>query len=74
MMIPLSKHDIWMNKNFLITNPQDFQVKTEKGQETPARTGLGSTTVLAVVTVGFGFSGRTRNPTSGWVTGWISVK
>ena len=32
-----------------------IQVKTEKGQETPARTGLGSTTVLAVVTVGFGF-------------------
>ena len=32
-------------------------IKTEKGQETPARTGLGSTTVLAVVTIGFGFAG-----------------
>jgi hypothetical protein len=31
-----------------------MQVKTEKGQETPARTQLGATTVLAVVTVGFG--------------------
>ncbi|XP_023344944.1 gamma-aminobutyric acid receptor subunit alpha-3 [Eurytemora carolleeae] len=29
-------------------------VKTEKGQETPARTQLGATTVLAVVTIGFG--------------------
>ena len=32
-------------------------IKTDKGQETPARTGLGSTTVLAVVTIGFGFAG-----------------
>ena len=29
-------------------------VKTDKGQETPARTQLGATTVLAVVTIGFG--------------------
>ena len=29
-------------------------MKTEKGQETPARTQLGATTVLAVVTIGFG--------------------
>ena len=29
-------------------------VKTEKGQETPARTQLGATTVLVVVTIGFG--------------------
>ncbi len=29
-------------------------MKTDKGQETPARTQLGATTVLAVVTVGFG--------------------
>lgn len=43
-------------------------IKTEMGQETPARTGLGSTTVLAVVTVGFGFVGRTKPPTSGWIT------
>ena len=35
-------------------------IKTEKGQETPARTGLGSTTVLAVVTIGFGFVGGTK--------------
>jgi hypothetical protein len=30
------------------------------GQEVPARTGLGSTTVLAVVTIGFGFVGTTK--------------
>ena len=29
-------------------------VKTDKGRETPARTQLGATTVLAVVTIGFG--------------------
>ena len=33
-------------------------VKTEKGQETPARTGLGATSALAVVTIGFG--GKTK--------------
>ena len=38
------------------------------GQETPARTGLGSTTVLAVVTIGFGFVGGGKPSTSGWVT------
>jgi hypothetical protein len=37
-----------------------FQIKTEMGQEVPARTGLGSTTVLAVVTIGFGFVGTTK--------------
>ena len=42
------------------------QVKTEKGQETPARTGLGSTTVLAVVTIGFGFAGRTKDEHQGF--------
>ena len=31
-----------------------LKVKTDKGQETPARTQLGATTVLAVVTIGFG--------------------
>ena len=50
-----------------------FQVKTEAGQETPARTGLGSTTVLAVVTVGFGFVGKNKQPTSGYVTGKINI-
>ena len=44
------------------------QIKTELGQETPARTGLGSTTVLAVVTVGFGFVGGGKPSTSGWIT------
>ena len=29
-------------------------VKTEKGTEIPARTSLGATTVLSVVTIGFG--------------------
>ena len=43
-------------------------IKTEMGQETPARTGLGSTTVLAVVTIGFGFVGGGKPSTSGWVT------
>ena len=38
------------------------------GQETPARTGLGSTTVLAVVTIGFGFVGGSKPSTSGWIT------
>ena len=38
------------------------------GQETPARTGLGSTTVLSVVTVGFGFAGGGKPSTSGWIT------
>jgi hypothetical protein len=28
-------------------------VKTEKGTEIPARTGLGATTVLSIVTIGF---------------------
>ena len=36
------------------------QIKTDMGQEVPARTGLGSTTVLAVVTIGFGFVGTTK--------------
>lgn len=40
-------------------------IKTEMGQETPARTGLGSTTVLAVVTIGFGFVGGSKPSTSG---------
>ena len=43
-----------------------MQIKTEMGQETPARTGLGSTTVLSVVTVGFGFVGGGKP--SGWIT------
>ena len=38
-------------------------IKTDKGQETPARTGLGSTTVLAVVTIGFGFAGGGKQTT-----------
>ena len=29
-------------------------VKTDKGTEIPARTSLGATTVLSVVTIGFG--------------------
>ena len=33
-------------------------VKTEKGSEIPARTSLGATTVLSVVTIGFG--GKTK--------------
>lgn len=33
-------------------------VKTEKGSEIPARTSLGATTVLAVVTIGFGGKGK----------------
>ena len=45
-----------------------MQIKTEMGQETPARTGLGSTTVLSVVTVGFGFAGGGKPSTSGWIT------
>ena len=44
------------------------QIKTEMGQETPARTGLGSTTVLAVVTIGFGFAGGSKPSTSGGQT------
>ena len=43
------------------------KIKTELGQETPARTGLGSTTVLAVVTIGFGFVGGSKPSTSGGV-------
>ena len=42
-------------------------IKTDKGQETPARTGLGSTTVLAVVTIGFGFAG------GGKQTGFVNM-
>ena len=44
---------------------RSFKIKTEMGQETPARTGLGSTTVLAVVTIGFGFVGGSKPSTSG---------
>ena len=33
-------------------------VKTEKGSEIPARTSLGATTVLSVVTIGFGGKGK----------------
>ena len=33
-------------------------VKTEKGTEIPARTSLGATTVLSVVTIGFGGKGK----------------
>jgi hypothetical protein len=47
------------NKYFL-QSVDWFQIKTEMGQEVPARTGLGSTTVLAVVTIGFGFVGTTK--------------
>lgn len=40
-------------------------VKTEKGGEIPARTGLGATTVLSVVTIGFG--GKSK-PQVGYAT------
>ena len=33
-------------------------VKTDKGSEIPARTSLGATTVLTVVTIGFGGKGK----------------
>ena len=33
-------------------------MKTDKGSEIPARTSLGATTVLSVVTIGFGGKGK----------------
>ena len=46
----------------MLTGPSSWVsfwlIKTEKGQETPARTGLGATSALAVVTIGFG--GKTK--------------
>ena len=45
-------------------------IKTDKGQETPARTGLGSTTVLAVVTIGFGFVGGGKQTAQ---TGFVNM-
>ena len=44
-------------------------VKTEKGTEIPARTSLGATTVLSVVTIGFG--GKSKPQVSKNKLGWL---